>query len=46
MSKKNDILEKYVKLNTKKEGYTIDLLGYSALEFKKHIELLFTEGMS
>jgi hypothetical protein len=34
------------RLNTKKEGYTIDLLGYSALEFKKHIELLFTEGMS
>jgi hypothetical protein len=33
------------RLNTKKEGYTIDLLGYSALEFKEHIEQLFTEGM-
>lgn len=29
-----------------KEGKTIDLLGYSALELKKHIESLFTEGMS
>jgi hypothetical protein len=29
-----------------KEAYTIDLLGYSAIELKKHIESLFTEGMS
>lgn len=29
-----------------KEGHTIDLLGYSALELKQHIESLFTEGMS
>jgi hypothetical protein len=34
------------RLNTKKEGKTIDLLGYSALDFKIHIESLFTEGMS
>lgn len=30
----------------KKEGKTIDLLGYSALELKQYIETLFTEGMS
>jgi hypothetical protein len=29
-----------------KEGHTIDLLGYSALELKEHIEKQFTEGMS
>ena len=29
-----------------KETKTINLLGYSALEFKQHIELLFTDGMS
>jgi hypothetical protein len=34
------------RLNSKKEGHTIDLLGYSALEFKKYIESLFTDGMS
>lgn len=34
------------RLNTKKEGHTIDLLGYTSLEFKEHIENLFTEGMS
>jgi len=34
------------RLNTKKEGHTIDLLGYSALEFKEHITALFTEGMT
>lgn len=32
------------RLNTKKEGKTIELLGYSALEFKQHIETLFTEN--
>jgi hypothetical protein len=36
----------FIRLNKKKEGHTIDLLGYSALEFKIHIESLFTEGMS
>ncbi len=34
------------KLNKPKEGHTIDLLGYSALELKEHIQSLFTEGMS
>jgi hypothetical protein len=34
------------RLNTKKEGQTIDLLGYSALDFKEYIETLFTEGMT
>jgi hypothetical protein len=29
-----------------KEGKTIDLLGYSALDLKTHIESLFTEGMT
>lgn len=34
------------RLGKPKEGHTIDLLGYSALELKQHIESLFTEGMS
>jgi len=34
------------RLNSKKEGHTIDLLGYSSLDFKNHIESLFTDGMS
>lgn len=34
------------RLGKNKEGKTIDLLGYSALELKKHLEGLFTEGMS
>lgn len=34
------------RLGKQKEGHTIDLLGYSALELKLHIESLFTEGMS
>jgi hypothetical protein len=34
------------RMNTKKEGLTIDLLGYSALELKDYITALFTEGMS
>lgn len=34
------------RFGTKKEGKTIDILGYSPLELKKHIESLFTEGMS
>jgi len=29
-----------------KEGRTIDLLGYSALDLKEHITSLFTDGMS
>ena len=35
-----------IRFNKPKENSTIDLLGYSALELKKHIELLFTDGMS
>jgi hypothetical protein len=34
------------RLNKKKEGHTIDLLGYSAEDLKKHLESLFTDGMS
>jgi len=29
-----------------KEGRTIDLLGYSAIDLKEHLESLFTEGMT
>jgi hypothetical protein len=32
--------------NTIKEGHTIDMLGYSALEFKKHIENQFLHDMN
>jgi hypothetical protein len=35
-----------VRLGQKKEGHTIDLLGYSALDLKNHISSLFTDGMS
>lgn len=35
-----------IRLNKIKEGHTIDLLGYSALELKNHLEKLFTEDMS
>jgi hypothetical protein len=35
-----------IRLGKSKEGHTIDLLGYSALELKQHLESLFTEGMS
>ena len=34
------------RLGKKKEGHTIDLLGYSAAQLKHHIEKQFTEGMS
>jgi len=34
------------RLGKPKEGHTIDLLGYSALELKNHITSLFTDGMS
>lgn len=33
------------KLGQLKETHTIDLLGYSAIELKEHIESLFTDGM-
>ena len=34
------------RLGKSKEGKTIDLLGYSVLDLKVHLESLFTEGMS
>ena len=34
------------RLNKKKEERTIDLLGYSALDLRNHLENLFTSGMS
>jgi hypothetical protein len=34
------------KMGKAKEGKSIDLLGYSYLELKEHIESLFTDGMS
>jgi hypothetical protein len=34
------------RLNTPKQGHTIDMLGYSALDLKLHIEKQFTEGMT
>ncbi len=34
------------RLGRKKEGHTIDILGYSAIQLKEHIEKQFTEGMS
>lgn len=34
------------RLGTHKQGHTIDMLGYSAMDLKNHIEKLFTEGMS
>jgi hypothetical protein len=41
------ILHNYLRrVGKEKEGHTIDLLGYSILEFKQHIESLFTEGMT
>lgn len=34
------------RLGKSKESKTINLLGYSAIQLKIHIESLFTEGMS
>ena len=34
------------RLNTPKEGHTIHMLGYSALDLKSHLENLFVDGMS
>lgn len=34
------------RIGMKKQGKTVELLGYSALELKEHIEKLFIEGMS
>lgn len=42
-----DMLKDSLKrLGKKKEGHTIDLLGYSAIELKEHIESLFLDGMT
>jgi hypothetical protein len=41
------VLHNYLRrVGKEKEAHTIDLLGYSALELKQHIESLFTEGMT
>jgi len=34
------------RLGMKKEGHTIDVLGYSALDLKNHLESLFSDGMT
>ena len=34
------------RMNKLKEGHTIDLLGYSVIDLKTHLESLFTDGMS
>ena len=34
------------RMGTKKEGHTIDMLGYSATDLKHHIEKQFTTGMN
>ena len=34
------------RLGTKKQGHTIDMLGYSALQLKEHIEIQFLPGMT
>lgn len=34
------------RMGKEKEGYTIDMLGYSAEDLKNHLESLFTDGMS
>lgn len=34
------------RLGTKKQGHTIDMLGYSAIELKEYIESQFTTGMT
>jgi hypothetical protein len=35
-----------LRLDKQKEGHTIDLLGYSAIELKQHLESLFLNGMT
>jgi hypothetical protein len=42
-----DVLKDSLKrLGKKKEGQTIEILGYSALELKEHLESLFLTGMT
>ena len=43
---RNTLTHSLERLGKKKEGHTIDLLGYSALDLKQHMLSLFTECMS
>jgi hypothetical protein len=43
---RNTLNSTLIRLNKSKEGKTIDLLGYSPIELKEHLEKLFTDGMS
>jgi len=43
---RNIIHNSLYRLGKDKEGHTIDLLGYSAIDLKNHISHLFTDGMS
>jgi len=36
----------FKRLGREKQGLTIELLGYSPLELKNHLEVLFTDGMT
>jgi hypothetical protein len=41
------ILHNYLRrVGKEKENYTIEILGYSTLDLKQHIESLFTDGMT
>jgi hypothetical protein len=46
VSWRNLLRNTLTQLNSKKEGKTVELLGYSAIELKEHIEKLFTPGMT
>ena len=43
---RNVLRNTQIRMGTDKEGHTIDILGYSALELKEHMIKLFTPGMS
>ena len=43
---RNILKSQLKRMNNTKQGKTIDILGYSALDLKQHIELLFTTGMT
>lgn len=43
---RNVLRNTQIRMGTDKEGRTIDILGYSALELKEHMIKLFTPGMS
>lgn len=40
------LINTLLRVGTSKEGKTNELLGYSAIQLKEHIEKQFTEGMS